>query len=75
MRIRAELKGFGGEVKSTSDWVYTNTESMADAVLAYVLNNMILSRGEGCVPGFIGVGVGGIFARPPLTPRTRCSGS
>lgn len=59
MRIRAELKGFGGEIKCTSDWVFTSTESMADAVLAYVLNNVILSRGEGCVPGFLGVGVGG----------------
>ncbi len=59
MRIRAELKGFGGEIKCTSDWVFTSTENMADAVLAYVLNNVILSRGEGCIPGFLGVGVGG----------------
>ncbi len=59
MRLRAELKGFGGEIKSTADWVFTSTESMADAVLAYVLNNVILSKGEGCIPGFLGIGVGG----------------
>jgi fumarate hydratase class I len=59
LRIRAELKGFGGEIKSSSDWVFTSTPSMEDAVLAYVLNNVILSKGEGCVPGFLGVGVGG----------------
>ncbi|MFH1351397.1 MAG: FumA C-terminus/TtdB family hydratase beta subunit [Pseudomonadota bacterium] len=59
MRLRAELKGFGGEIKSTSDWIFTSTESMADAVLAYVLNNVLLSKGEGCIPGFLGIGVGG----------------
>ncbi len=59
LRIRAELKGFGGEIKSSADWVFTSAESMEDAVLAYVINNVILSRGEGCIPGFLGVGVGG----------------
>jgi fumarate hydratase class I len=59
MRIRAELKGFGGEAKSTTDWIVTSTESMENAVLAYVLNNVLLSKGEGCLPGFLGVGVGG----------------
>ena len=59
MRIRAELKGFGGEAKSTTDWIVTSTENMENAVLAYVLNNVLLSKGEGCVPGFLGVGVGG----------------
>ncbi len=59
MRIRAELKGFGGEIKSTADWIFTSTEDMENAVLSYVLNNVILSKGEGCIPGFLGVGVGG----------------
>ena len=27
--------------------------------MAYVLNNVVLSKGEGCIPGFIGIGVGG----------------
>lgn len=59
MKIRAELKGFGGEVKGTCDWVLTSTENMENAVLAYVLNNVLLSKGENCIPGFTGVGVGG----------------
>jgi fumarate hydratase class I len=59
LRMRAELKGFGGEIKSTSDWIFTSTESMEDAVLSYVLHNVMLSKGEGCMPGLIGVGVGG----------------
>ncbi len=59
MRIRAELKGFGAEIKSTADWIFTSTEDMENAVLAYVLSNVILSKGEGCIPGFLGVGVGG----------------
>ncbi|MFH1481192.1 MAG: FumA C-terminus/TtdB family hydratase beta subunit, partial [Pseudomonadota bacterium] len=59
MRIRAELKGFGGEIKSNFDWILTSTENMENAVLAYVLNNVLLSKGENCVPGFIGIGVGG----------------
>ena len=59
MRLRAELKGFGGEIKNTADWVFTSTESMEDAVLSYVLHNVILSKGEGCIPGLLGVGVGG----------------
>jgi fumarate hydratase, class I len=69
MRIRAELKGFGGEIKSTSDWVFTSTENMADAVLAYVLNNVILSRGEGCIPGFLGIGVGGYVSEAMLNAK------
>ncbi len=59
LRVRAELKGFGGEIKSTSDWIFTSTENMEDAVLSYVLHNAMLSKGEGCMPGLIGVGVGG----------------
>ena len=59
LRVRAELKGFGGEIKSTSDWIFTSTESMEDAVLSYVLHNVMLSKGEGCMPGLIGIGVGG----------------
>ncbi|MCF8077920.1 MAG: FumA C-terminus/TtdB family hydratase beta subunit [Desulfobacterales bacterium] len=62
LRIRAELKGFGGEIKSSSDWVFTSAGNMSDAVVAYVLNNVILSRGEGCIPGFLGLGVGGYMA-------------
>lgn len=62
LRLRAELKGFGGEAKSTVDWVLTSTENMENAVLAYVLNNILLSKGEGCMPGFIGVGVGGYLS-------------
>ena len=69
MRIRAELKGFGGEIKSTADWVFTSTENMADAVLAYVLNNVILSRGEGCMPGFLGIGVGGYVSEAMLNAK------
>jgi len=59
LRVRAELKGFGGEIKSTSDWVFTSTDSMENAVLSYVLHNVMLSKGEGCMPGLIGIGVGG----------------
>ena len=59
LRIRAELKGFGGEIKSISDWIFTSAGSMEDAVLAYVLNSVIMSKGENCTPGFLGVGVGG----------------
>ncbi len=62
MRIRAELKGFGGEIKSTADWIFTSTADMENAVLAYVLNNVLLSKGENCIPGFIGVGVGGYLS-------------
>jgi fumarate hydratase class I len=62
MLIRAELKGFGGEIKSCLDWIFTSTEKMQNAVLAYVLNNVLLSKGEDCVPGFLGVGVGGYAA-------------
>jgi len=59
MRIRAELKGFGAEIKCTGDLVFTSTKNMENAVLAYVLNNLLLSKGEACLPGFLGVGVGG----------------
>lgn len=59
LRIRAEMKGFGGEIKTTADWIFTSTRNMEDAVLAYVLNNVVLSRGESCMPGFLGIGVGG----------------
>ena len=59
MKIRAELKGFGGEIKSTADWIFTSIENMEDAVLAYIVNNVMLSKGEGCIPGFLGIGVGG----------------
>lgn len=69
MRIRAELKGFGGEIKSTLDWIFTNTEDMPNAVLSYVLNNVILSRGEGCMPGFIGVGVGGYLSEAAFNAK------
>ncbi|MDZ7760524.1 MAG: FumA C-terminus/TtdB family hydratase beta subunit [Desulfovermiculus sp.] len=57
--VRVELKGFGGEIKSNCDWIFTSTESMEDAVLAYLLNTVLLSKGENCIPGFIGLGVGG----------------
>jgi fumarate hydratase class I len=57
--IRAELKGFGGELKSTYDWIFTSTRSMEDAVLAYVINSILISKGEACLPSFLGVGVGG----------------
>ena len=70
-RLRAELKGFGGEIKSTGDWVFTSAKKMEDAVLAYVLNNVILSRGEGCIPGFLGVGVGGYMSEAML--NAKCS--
>ncbi|MFH1252640.1 MAG: fumarate hydratase, partial [bacterium] len=69
MRIRAELKGFGGEIKSTADWIFTSTDNMENAVLAYVLNNVILSKGEGCVPGFLGVGVGGYVSEAMLNAK------
>jgi fumarate hydratase class I len=60
--IRAELKGFGGEIKSTYDWIFTSTRSMEDAVLAYVINSVLISKGEACLPSFLGVGVGGYGA-------------
>lgn len=69
MRIRAELKGFGGEIKSTADWIFTSTEDMQDAVLAYVLNNVLLSKGENCTPGFLGVGVGGYISEAMLNAK------
>lgn len=69
IRLRAELKGFGGEIKSTVDWVFTSTKSMEDAVLAYVLNNVILSKGEGCMPGMLGVGVGGYASEASMNAK------
>ena len=69
MRVRAELKGFGGEIKSTADWVFTSTEDMEKAVLAYVLNNVILSKGEGCTPGFLGIGVGGYMSEAMVNAK------
>jgi len=62
MKIRAELKGGGGEIKSSLDWIFTSTENMENAVLAYAINNVLLSKGENCIPGFIGIGVGGCYA-------------
>ena len=62
LRLRVELKGFGGEIKSSSDWIMTSTRNMENAVLAYVLNSVILSKGEACLPSFLGVGVGGYAA-------------
>lgn len=69
MKLRAELKGFGGEIKSTADWVFTSAESMEDAVLVYVLHNVMLSRGEGCIPGFLGVGVGGYVSEAMVNAK------
>lgn len=69
MRVRAELKGFGGEIKNTADWVFTSTENMENAVLAYVLNNVILSKGEGCMPGLLGVGVGGYASEAAMNAK------
>lgn len=60
--IRAELKGFGGEIKSTYDWIFTSTRSMEDAILAYIINSILISKGEACPPSFLGVGVGGYGA-------------
>jgi len=62
MKIRTELKGFGGEIKSSFDWIMTSSRNMENAVLAYVLNSVILSKGEACLPSFLGVGVGGYAA-------------
>ena len=69
VRLRAELKGFGGEIKNTADWVFTSTESMEDAVLTYVLHNVMLSKGEGCMPGMLGVGVGGYASEAALNAK------
>jgi len=69
MKLRAELKGFGGEIKSTADWVFTSAESMEDAVLVYVLHNVMLSRGEGCIPGFLGIGVGGYVSEATMNAK------
>ncbi len=69
MRMRAELKGFGGEIKSTSDWIFTSTEDMEKAVLSYVVNNVVLSKGEGCIPGFLGVGLGGYVSEATFNAK------
>jgi len=69
IRLRAELKGFGGEIKNTADWVFTSTESMENAVLTYVLHNVMLSKGEGCIPGMLGVGVGGYASEAALNAK------
>jgi len=62
MRIRAELKGLGGEIKSSFDWIFNSSKNMENAVLAYVLNSVLLSKGEACLPSFLGIGVGGYAA-------------
>jgi fumarate hydratase class I len=59
MKMRAELKGFGGEIKSSFDWIFNSSRNMENAVLAYVLNSVLLSKGEPCPPSFLGIGVGG----------------
>jgi fumarate hydratase, class I len=69
LKIRAELKGFGGEIKSTYDWIFTSAKSMENVVLAYVLNSVLLSKGEACLPSFIGVGVGGYGADAALNAK------
>ena len=69
MKIRAELKGFGGEIKSASDWIFTSTKNMEDAVLAYTLNTVLLSKGEGCIPGFLGIGVGGYMSEAAINAK------
>ena len=69
LRLRAELKGFGGEIKNTADWVFTSTENMENAVLSYVLHNVILSKGEGCIPGFLGVGAGGYTSEAVMNAK------
>jgi len=69
VKIRAELKGFGGEIKSTYDWIFTSAKSMEDAVLAFVINSVLLSKGEACLPSFIGVGVGGYGADAALNAK------
>ncbi len=62
IKIRAELKGFGGEIKSSYDRIFTSAKSTEDSVLSFVLNSVILSKGEACLPSFVGVGVGGYGA-------------
>ena len=69
LRIRVELKGFGGEIKSSVDWIFTSTDNMENAVLAYVLNNVLLTKGENCIPGYIGVGVGGYLSEAVLNAK------
>ena len=69
LKMRVELKGFGGELKSNHDWIFTSTDNMENAVLAYALNNVILSKGEGCVPGFLGIGVGGYASEAALNAK------
>ncbi len=62
LKLRVELKGFGGEIKTSVDWVFTSSRNMSNAILAYVLNSVLLSKGEACVPSFLGIGVGGYAA-------------
>jgi fumarate hydratase class I len=62
MKMRAELKGFGGEIKSSFDWIFNSSRNMENAVLAYILNSVLLSKGEPCPPSFLGIGVGGYAA-------------
>ncbi|MBI3077626.1 MAG: fumarate hydratase [Deltaproteobacteria bacterium] len=59
LRLRVEFKGFGGEIKSSYDWIFTTAKSMEKAVLAYTLNSVLLSKGEACTPGYYGIGIGG----------------
>ena len=69
LKIRAELKGFGGEIKSTYDWIFTSAKSIENSVLAFVMNSVLLSKGEACLPSFIGVGVGGYGADAALNAK------
>jgi fumarate hydratase, class I len=62
LKLRAELKGFGGEIKTSLDWIFTSSRNMENAVLAYVLNSVLLSKGEPCPPSFLGLGIGGYGA-------------
>lgn len=70
MKIRAELKGFGGEIKSSFDWIFNSTRNMESAVLAYVLNSVLLSKGEACVPSFLGIAIGGYGADAVINAKS-----
>jgi len=70
LRLRVELKGFGGEIKSSTDWIFTSSRNMGNAVLAYALNSVLLSKGEACVPSFLGIGVGGYGAEAVLNAKS-----
>jgi fumarate hydratase class I len=69
MKMRAELKGFGGEIKSSFDWIFNSSRNMENAVLAYVLNSVLLSKGEPCPPSFLGIGVGGYGAEAAINAK------